>query len=514
MKPKIVYDELVTDREDYINYAVDVATLTMPWLKPDGENIEEQPWTSQGTSAVRNLSSATTKLMFPAGVEWARIDLPVHTWTQLEELAEDESSKVTHKQIEDLHATLKKRTGEVHAALKQKNIRSRLGMALTRNLVEGTTVAHNTARGMRIFPLRSLVVRRDEFGEVELIVLKQEREPLPEEMQTEGSRETGTQTSYTLVDFTEGNVWQQDPVEGGEDTIEKTEEPTDRYIVMVGELPDVDNYPVGYFYNFIRLIASINHAEASLADAMALASWNPLGIREGSALADDTNQITSKKTGQPVVMQEGDAFPAVVNQNKLGEWGFIGGILEHDKAELAAISAKGIKDRAMSPGTSATAVIQMIDELNSQTQDLLSAMEETLQRPLFRSQMSLLEETSPMFDEETNRILGHQLKITVITGINALEKQRTFTQFVTVAIPFAQSIDPSVRADGIAILDRMAETMLMDVEGIYFRAEPDPAVPTSGTVPPASNGLPQKNTLTRGGPQGPETQPAAPQNRS
>ncbi len=511
MKPKIVYDELVTDREDYINYAVDVATLTMPWLKPDGENIEEQPWTSQGTSAVRNLSSATTKLMFPAGVEWARIDLPVHTWTQLEELAEDESSKVTHKQIEDLHATLKKRTGEVHAALKQKNIRSRLGMALTRNLVEGTTVAHNTARGMRIFPLRSLVVRRDEFGEVELIVLKQEREPLPEEMQTEGSRETGTQTSYTLVDFTEGNVWQQDPVEGGEDTIEKTEEPTDRYIVMVGELPDVDNYPVGYFYNFIRLIASINHAEASLADAMSLASWNPLGIREGSALADDTKQITSKKTGQPVIMQEGDAFPAVINQNKLGEWGFIGGILEHDKDELAAISAKGLKDRAMAADASATLVIQMIDELNSQTQDLLSALEETLQRPLFRSQMSLLEETNPMFDPETDALLGDKLKITVITGINALEKQRTFTQFVTVAIPFAQSIDPTVGADGIAILDRFAETMLMDVDGIYFRIKQDPGT-AAGTVPPTDNGVPQENTLTRGGPQGPQTQPAAPQN--
>lgn len=513
MKPEIVYGELVSSREDFLDHAEDVAALTMPWLKPKGEQIEEQPWTSQGTSSVRNLSSGTMKLMMPAGVEWARIDLPVFVWTLLHDRAEKGDPDVTEERITQLENTLRQRTQEIHESLRQKNVRSRLGMALTRNLVEGTTVGHNTSRGMRIFPLRSLVCRRDEFGNVELIVLKQEREPLPEEMQAKGSRKSGTQFSYTLVDFINDEVWQQDPPEspGGEPVITKTDEPTDRYIVMVGELPDVDDYPVGYFYNFIRLIAAINHAEASLADAMALASWNPLGIKEGSALADDTDQITKRKTGEPVIMQEGDAFPAIQNQAKLGEWAFIGGILEHDKAELASISAKGIKDRAMSPDTSATAVIQMIDELNSQTQDLLSALEETFQRPLFQSEMSILEETTPMFDEETNELLGKHLRITVITGINALEKQRSFTQFVTVAIPFAQQIDPSVGADGIAILDRMAETMLMDVEGIYFRIKQDqPTDPNA--VATGDNRLPKKNVPTRGGPQGPETQPAAPQN--
>ncbi len=513
MKPEIVYNELISGRDTYLDYAEDVAQLTMPWLKPKGEKIEEQPWTSQGTSSVRNLSSQTLKLMMPAGVQWARIDLPVFVWSLLHERAEKGDSSVTEENITRLENTLRQRTQEIHESLKQKNVRSRLGMALTRNLVEGTTVGHNTSRGMRIFPLRSLVCRRDEFGNVELIVLKQERQPLPEEMQTEGSRKSGTQFSYTLVDFVKDEVWQQDPPAspGGEPVIAKTKEPTDRYIVIVGELPDVDDYPVGYFYNFIRLIASINHAEASLADAMALASWNPLGIKEGSALADDTDQITKRKTGEPVIMQEGDAFPAIQNQAKLGEWSFIGAILEHDKAELAAIAAKGIKDRAMSPNTSATAVIQMIDELNSQTQDLLSALEETFQRPLFQSEMSILEQTTPMFDDETNELLGKHIKITVVTGINALEKQRTFTQFVTVAIPFAQQIDPSVGADGIAILDRMAETMLMDVEGIYFRIKQDPPDPTK-PVATGDKGIPKQNVPTRGGPQGPQTQPASAQN--
>ena len=510
MKPEIVYNELVPDRSDYLEYAEDVAELTMPWLKPKGEDIEQSPWTSQGTSSVRNLSSATTKLMFPTGVEWARVHLPQHAGNTLNEKAADPNEKVTPEQIEALKDALSERTQQVHKSLKKKNVRSRLAMALTRNLVEGTTVAHNTVRGMRVFPLRSLVVRRDEFGEVEVIVLKQEREPLPEEMQSKGSRKSGIQCSYTLVDFTTGEVWQQEPPAkaGGEPVVTMTEEPPARYMCIVGELPDVDNYPPGYFYNFIRLIAAINHAEASLADAMSLASWNPLGIREGSALADDTDQITTRKTGEPVIMQEGDAFPAVQNQQKLGEWAFIGGILEHDKAELAAISAKGIKDRGMSPDTSATAVIQMIDELNSQTQDLLSALEETLQRPLFKSEMSLLEEATPMFDKETTELLGPLLEVSVITGINALEKQRSFMTFVTTAIPFAQEIDPSVGADGIKILDRMAETMLMDVEGLYFRIEQ----PASGTVTPGGSGQPQQNKMTRGGPQGPQTQPAAPQN--
>ena len=513
MKPQIVYDEGVSDREDFLDKAEEVATLTMPWIKPKGEDIEENPWTSQGTSSVRNLSSSTMKLMLPAGVEWARIDFPQFVWTTLNEKAADpEEPKVTPEGVTALRDTLTQRTGETHESLRQKNIRSRMSMGLTRNLIEGTTVGHNTEAGVRIFPLRSAVVRRDEFGKVEYVVLKQVRDPFPEEMQDTGDRTNKQQISYTLVDFAKDEVWFQHPAKDGEEpVVELTKEPADRYFVMVGELPDVDDYPVGYFYNFIRLIASINHAEASLADAMSLASWNPLGIREGSALADDTDQITKRKTGEPVVMQENDAFPAVTNQQKLGEWGFIGGILEHDKAELASISAKGIKDRAMSPATSATAVIQMIDELNSQTQDLLSALEETFQRPLFQSEMSILEARTPMFDDETTALLGGHVKVTVVTGINALEKQRTFTQFITGAIPLAMQLDPSVGVDGIAILDRMAETMLMDVEGIYFRIQQQ--TPPTGTEPGTNGQTDKRNAFTAGGPQGPETQPAAAQNQ-
>ncbi len=66
MKPSIVYDERVSDREDFLDKAEEVASLTMPWMKPKGEDIEENPWTSQGTSSVRNLSSSTMKLMLVA----------------------------------------------------------------------------------------------------------------------------------------------------------------------------------------------------------------------------------------------------------------------------------------------------------------------------------------------------------------------------------------------------------------------------------------------------------------
>ncbi len=66
------------------------------------------------------------------------------------------------------------------------------------------------------------------------------------------------------------------------------------------------------------------------------------------------------------------------------------------------------------------------------------------------------------------------------------------------------------KKDGIAILDRMSETMLMDLEGIYFRRKQDPVAAAT----PGTNGqTPQRNTFTAGGPQGPETQPAAAQNQ-
>lgn len=509
-QPSRIYDELVSDRDDFIDKAVDVAELTMPWLKPAGSDIEEQPWTSQGTSSVRNLSSTSMKIMMPSGVQWGRLDFPIFVWDELEVMATDETNeKVTVATIEALKRTLKARSQEIILSLGQKNVRSRLGMAVTRNLVEGSTAVHNTVDGVRIFPLRSFVCRRDQFGDVEFLVLKHVTRVAPEDIKKKGDA-AGHRLQYTFIDFVKDEVWFQD---GNDDDapVTKMDEPSDRYMVIVSELPDVDNYPVGYFYNFIRLIASINHAESGLADAMSLASWNPLGIREGSALATDTDQITTKKTGDAVIMQEGDAFPAIVNQMKLGEWAFVGQVLEQDKAELAAISAKGIKDRALPGATSATAVIQMIDELSSQSADLLGAYEESFQRPLFASEHSILEEHAPMFDDETQALLGKFLKVTVITGINALEKQRSFALFITQDLPLVMQLDPTVAVDGIAILDRRQESLLMDLDGIYFRREQQ--APVAGGAEAGDNAQFKKNRMTRGGPQGPQTQPASAQNQ-
>jgi hypothetical protein len=508
-QPKKIYEFLQPERERFLSFAEDSAELTLPWMSTRGDTLpssEKRPWTSEGTSGVRSLSSQTLKIIFPPGVTWGRLGFPPYVWDMIEKAAADpKNKKVTPHHVRFLKDSLDIRTTDVINGLTQKNTRSRMATALLRNLIEGSTALNNTEDGLRIYPLRSHAVRRNEFGEVELLALHERIQA--DLMATDDARRFGKKTDiWTAVDYLRGEVWRQVGDRGGPHLVEN--ESVDQYFVFVSEIPDIENYPSSYTYNYLRLIAQIDHEEASLAEAMADAAWSPVGIREGSVLAEDPNKVMERKTGQPLVHQEGDIFWPD-KKGKLNDWAFVAGMKQDDKAELAAIFAKGIKDRPISPDTSATAVIQMIDELNTQTQDLLSAYEETLQRPLFKSEMAIQERRSPLFGE-LDTALRQMLRITVTTGVNALEKQRTLMRFAIQFLPAVRAMDERLRVNGVELADRMAEGMLIETEGIYEEIDPlvlalQQQLAAGGGL---TNGSPQPGALprtepkfTRGGPQ-------------
>ncbi len=500
-QPKAIYGYLTGHRSMFIDYAEDAAKMTLPQLSPRGTRIEERPYTSEGTSAVRSLGSATMKITMPPGVQWAKLDLPTWAWNALISLAQE--GKVPAEKIIELKNRLDQRTQDIMRSLEQKNTRSRLAAAMLRNLVEGSTAINVTPLGLRIFPLRSHAVQRDEFGAVKLLACMEVADM--DLARANDKTFSDTTNIWTLIDFERNEIWRQVGDDEGTIPFQVEGEDAVQWIVFVSEIPDVDHYPTSFVWNYLRLIKQLDHEEQSLGEAMADAAWTPVGIREGSTLSDDPNQVLNTKTGEPIIMQEGDIFYPD-KKSKLNDWAFVATMRQADKEELAALFAKGIKDRPIGNDTSATAVIQMIDELNSQTQDLLSAYEDTLQRPLIMAENSILEARDPLFAEEES-VLKSLLKVTVTTGVNALDKQRQLMRFAVQVLPQLQAMDQTFQVHAVEIADRFSDSLLLNTEGMYSQMQlPEGAGGAGGPagLTPGA-GLPREETImTRGGPQPPQ----------
>lgn len=527
-QPKLIYENGTGDREIWLGLAEDTSRLTLPSLDPRGQRKSrrhDRPSTTEGTTAVFSLGSQALKILMPSGVRWGELDLPPHVWNFLEQQVVSGDADFTVQDISRLRRKLEVRTFQILQSLNQRNMRSRIGAAMRRNLVEGSTAIHNAPPnpdadpaerfnrpdGIRIFPLRSHVVFRNEYGNVRVLVLKEEIDPDPISAQTKSDFEK-TIEIWTLIDYENDRIWRQIGSRG--DPFEVEDERVDGYFVFSSEIPDIDNYPHPYFWNYLRLIAQINHAEASMAEAMSDASWSPIGIREGSTLAEDPEAVTKKRTGEPIVHQEGDIFP-VRMAAKIADWAWVAQMRNDDKRELDNVAAKGIKDRPVTEA-SATAVLEIKDEIDTQTQDLLSSWQDTLQMPLFASEAAIHDEIVPLLDPETDEaLLKEFLQITITTGVGALSKQRAMAKFVAqILAPLKQltADQPErfiIHAEEIA--DRAGEGMLIETDGLYstlqLPAEQPPGAPGAVTA----NGQREETILTPGGPQPPQpVQPGAP----
>lgn len=518
-QPKLVYDNGAGQREDALTFAEQTARLTLPFLDPRGHHRSlrhDRPWTTSGTTSVFSLSSQGLKILFPPGVQWGELDLPPQIWKFLQDKAERGEAQFTLLDLDQLKDKLEERTTDILRSLNQRNMRSRIGAAMRRNLVEGSTAIHNAPPnpeadprerlnrpdGIRIFPLRSHVVYRNEYGAVRVLVLKEEIDPDPVNAQT--TRDFNqTIDIWTLVDYERDEIWRQVGERGDPFLVE--DERVDGYFVFSSEIPDVGNYPNPYFWNYLRLIAQINHAEASMAEAMSAAAWSPTGIKEGSTLAEDPDAVMKKKTGEAIVHQEGDIFFPSADR-KIADWAWVAQMRNDDKQELDNVAAKGIKDRPVSEA-SATAVLEIKDEVDTQSQDLLSNWQDTLSLPLFASEAAIQDEISPLLDPETDEgLLREFLQISITTGVGALAKQRSMSKFVAQVLAPLKQLDENFVIFGEEVADRAAEGALIETEGLYGTRQPPMAPPpgAGGTTP---NGKRDETLMTRGGPQIPQPIP-------
>lgn len=511
---KSIYQKMEGKRKLFLQYADETARMFAPDLAPRGHNkaideILERPYTSRGIKAVRRLRSFLVKIMMPPGVRWHEIGIGPRDWTILSRIVRGDIDVLM-----SLASRFELRTQDTLDSIRVRGHRERISPAIRRNLVEGSTACANLPSGLRFYPLRSHVVERED-GQVRIMLCMDQREPDPRE--EESSTRNTIETIYTMVDYEKNEIWRQKDNEAARRV---EDELPQQWFCFVPEIPDVGDYPMPYSWNYLRLATQVDHAEKSLAEAMAIASWDPIMLRTGTTAAKNPDAVRTKRTGETLVSNPGDVY-LMEKQRNIAGWGFVAQMRNDDAIELSDAFAGGVKDRPELQGAPATAILAVINELGDEGIDLVSAYENTLQKPLVRSEMALFERVDPLLPALPGAA-AELIQVMITTGPSALEQQRAMGNFVGV-LGALKSLDERFVVNGKPIADELARQSRLKAEGWYGEIseeqmalqqlaamqEQEASQPKSRT---SSNGQgPRRETImTAGGPQPPQPPPPVP----
>lgn len=532
MNLKVIYDYMANnDRDEALDNAEAVAKLTIPTIAPKGEKIAERPYTNEGTRAVRSLASALDYGMFPPGTTSFNV--------QLKDTLRIELEASNPQLLKELIKRLEQRRDEVASSLQRKSAKSRLIASIRRVLIEGTTLFVVMDDRIDVYPLRDIVVER-ESGVPRIVIARREITADPMKLTDKKPENDKPICTYTLFNFEKGEVWyQSDEWEEQDPTARRIDEPPKegeepdpdlphinirQAVLAVGEVPDIGDYPEGYAYHYLPLIAFINHLDSGLGEAVAIASWNLLRATPGSPIAQDTDSLKTKKSGDVVVADKED-LEWLNTAVKLGDFAFLAQLRPAILQILNVAFSMGLADRQMTgQPQSATAILEIISDIHKQTQDLGSTLEETMHRPLIAAEMYVFEQRNPLLagldiPEGQSAMVNPEalVDIQIISGANALEEQRRERQFILQEFPMLKTLDPALMLDGKKAADMFTARTRMQKNGLYYRLSAEQQAQmamlaagggTNGAKP--AEGRREHMLMTAGGPQPPQPPQGAP----
>lgn len=449
-RPREVYHSLTHYRRNFLEYAEDAAKLTDPSLNPKGESKLDRPYTHLGTQGLRTLASTVHRVMMPPQVKYIRL-LPRQMTTGVDPDVRAETDEIASG-IEN----------DVLRFLAVRGVRSQVASAFRRNLVEGSTAWWLQDKMLRFYPLRSHVVVRESSKPLLLVCREQDivdKYSMPAE-ETIG-KEDDLDWIYTLVDFEDHMVYQE---KTADDTLIELGEESWRFGLMVGSVPDIDDYPTSYVWDHLGLIQQLDNAGQSLAEAMANASWVFPLISPGSTVTPQ--DLWAHRAGIPMIASRDD-FSWFNADIKLSNWDQIIMLRNQLRDEMSGLFALGLKDRTKYANT-ATEVLQLATELDQHTQDLLAAYEDTFLLPLVEASLRVLSDGKSDIDED-GKIKG--VEVVVTTGQNALQRETALSRLVNTASVVKGSLDPTLGVDGVALMRRAAAAQQFEMGKIFYQTQ-------------------------------------------
>ena len=275
------YNQLVTDRRQFLDKAVDCSKLTLPYLiqddtssRPTHENLNI-PWQSVGSKCVVGLAAKLMLAILP----------PQGTFFKLQVREDKLGEDIPPQAKSELELSLSKMERMVMDYIAASNDRVVIHQALKHLIVGGNAMLFMGKDGIKNFPLNRYVVNRDGNGNVLEIVTKEliSRDvlgyDLPEPKTNTGIDETDQGHHddvevYTYVKLDNGRwVWHQEVedkiIPGTRSTAPKNASP---WLPLTFNSVDGEQYGRGRVEEFLGDLKSLEGLSQALVEGAAAAS--------------------------------------------------------------------------------------------------------------------------------------------------------------------------------------------------------------------------------------------------
>ena len=302
------YNQLVTDRRQFLDKAVDCSELTLPYLiqddttsKPTHETLNI-PWQSVGSKCVVGLAAKLMLALLPP--QGSFFKLQVREDKLGEDLPPDAKS--------ELELSLSKMERMVMDYIAASSDRVVVHQALKHLIVGGNALLFMGKDGIKNYPLNRYVVNRDGNGNVLEIVTKElinrdvlGYDLLKKEPKTVVDKSNGNHTDdvevYTCVKLDNGRwVWYQEVedmiIPGSRSTAPKNASP---WLVLTFNSVDGEQYGSGRVEEFLGDLKSLEGLSQALVEGAAAASKVIFLVSPSST----TKPATIAKAGNGAIVQ-------------------------------------------------------------------------------------------------------------------------------------------------------------------------------------------------------------------
>ena len=438
MNAKSRYDALTSDRQHFLDIAVQCSELTLPYLiqrdeiRPTFKQLI-QPWQAVGAKGVVTLASKLMLALLP----------PQTTFFKLQLRDDKLGTELPAEMRSELDLNFAKIERMVMDSIAASSDRVVVHQALKHLVVGGNALIYMGKDGLKHYPLNRYVVERDGNGHVIEIVTKEliNKKLLPKTLVDEkmtngivGSSLHGDDVEiYTHVKLDNNRwVWHQEAMDkrvpGSEGKSPKDASP---WLVLRFNTVDGEGYGRGRCEEFLGDLKSLNALSQSIVEGAAAAAKVVFVVSPSST----TKPSTIAQAGNGAIVQGRPEDIGVIQVGKTADFNTAMTMMQQLERRLA--EAFLILNVRQSERTTAEEVRLTQLELEQQLGGLFSLLTNEFLVPYLDRKLLVLQRSG-----ELPKIPKDLVNPTIVAGINALGRGQDRESLTTFIGTIAQTLGP------------------------------------------------------------------------
>jgi len=439
MNAKSRYDRLTSNRQHFLDIAVECSELTLPYLIHRDEitpnhRILRQPWQAVGAKGVVTLAAKLMLSLLP----------PQTTFFKLQLRDDKLGTELPAEMRSELDLSFAKIERMVMDSIAASSDRVVVHQALKHLVVGGNALIYMGKDGLKHYPLNRFVVERDGNGNVIEIVTKEliSKQLLPQKLlddvKPKGSMDSPSLNGddveiYTHVKLDNNRwIWYQEAfdkrVPGSEGKSPKDASP---WLILRFNSVDGEDYGRGRCEEFLGDLKSLNALSQAIVEGSAAASKVVFVVSPSST----TKPATLAQAGNGAIVQGRPEDIGVIQVGKTADFQTAMTMMQTLERRLA--EAFLVLNVRQSERTTAEEVRLTQLELEQQLGGLFSLLTSEFLVPYLNRKLLVLQRSG-----ELPKIPKDLVNPTIVAGINALGRGQDRESLTTFIGTIAQTLGP------------------------------------------------------------------------